>query len=190
MSAAEIPEFELLPPPKIESKSNVEFGSMLHGRTTPRYVEKHKDKDFLTIERAKKDNKNCTSKVIFSHILKEEVPLYKFKQSYSVYDLFTLFTIEELKELKIKYEEEGIEKKDAEFMDELITLKEKYLREQREQNERVKKLLQEKKNKESSCLTMGGRIKNILRKKNKSNKNKSNKSKSKRIKKHKRYSRK
>ena len=55
-----------------------------------------------------------------------------------------------------------LKKKDAEFMDELITLKEKYLREQREQNERVKKLLQEKKNKESSCLTMGGRIKNIL----------------------------
>ena len=32
-------------------------------------------------------------------------------KNYNMYDLFTLFTIEELKELKIKYEEEGIEKK-------------------------------------------------------------------------------
>jgi hypothetical protein len=188
MSAAEIPEFELLPPPKIESKSNVEFGSMLHGRTTPRYVEKQKDEDFRAIESAKNKYPRYSSKVIFSHILEEKVPLYKFKQSYSVHDLFTWFTIKELKDLKTKYEKQGIQEEDATFMDELITRKEEYLIHQAEQRERVK-TLQDNFKKESSCVTQGGRIKNILRKKNKSNKNKSKRI-NKRIKKNKRYSRK
>ena len=188
MTAAKIPYFELLPPPKMKSNSKVEFGPMLHVRPTPRYVEKQ-DKYFRAIEDAKNENPRSTSKTIFSHTLKEEVPLYKFKQSYPVHDLFTWFTINELKDLKTKYEEEGIEEEDAEFMDELITRKEEYLREQRERSERVKELLQEKKKKESSCVISGGRIKNILRKKNKSNKNKS-KRVNKRIKKHKRNSRK
>ena len=186
--SAEIPYFELLPPPKIESNSKVEFGPMLHGRTIPRYVEKQ-DKDFRAIEDAKNENPRFTSIAIFSHILKEKIPLYKFKKSYSVHDLFQWFTIKELKDLKTKYEEEGIQEEDAAFMDELITRKEEYLREQHEQNERVKNLLQEKKKKESSCVTMGGRIKNIFRNKNKSNKSKS-KRVNKRVKKNKRYSRK
>ena len=49
--------------------------------------------------------------------------------------------------------------------------------------------LENQKNKKGSCVTMGGRIKNILRKKNKSNKNKSKRI-NKRIKKNKRNSRK
>ena len=185
MSAAEIPEFKL-PPPQIES-SNVELGSMLHGITRPRYVEKQ-DEDFRTIERAKNEYPNHSSKVIFSRILEEKVPLYKFKQSYSVYDLFTWFTIKELKDLKTKYEKQGIQEEDATFMDELITRKEEYLREQRKQHERVGKLQKEfNEGQGPSCVTMGGRIKNILRKKNKSNKNKSKRI-NKRVKKNKRNS--
>lgn len=195
MSAAEIPDLSQipefkLPPPQIES-SNVEFGSMLHGITRPRYVEKQ-DEDFRTIERAKNEYPNHSSKVIFYHILEEKVPLYKFKKSYSVHDLFTWFTIEELKELKTTYEKrkKGIQEEDAAFMDELITLKEKYLREQREQNERVKNLQKNfNEGQGPSCVTMGGRIKNIFRNKNKSNKSKSKRI-NKRVKKNKRYSRK
>jgi len=208
MSAAEIPDLKKipglkLPPPKLKYPE-VNIGSILYGRKTPRYVEEYEvvpieeeeeeeereDEDFRAIEDAKNENPRFTSRAIFSHILKEKIPLYKFKKSYSVHDLFPWFTIEKLKELKIKYEEEGIEKKDAEFMDELITLKEKYLREQREQNERVKNLQKNfNEGQGPSCVTMGGRINNTFRKKNKSNKSKS-KRVNKRIKKNKRYSRK
>jgi hypothetical protein len=118
------------------------------------------------------------------------VPLYKFKKSYPVYDLIPWFTIGELIALKKKYESEGIEEEDAMFMNELIRRKEEYLREQEKQNIRVDKI-RENFNKPSTCVVMGGRIKNSFRKKNKSSKsNGKSKRVNKRVKKNKRYSRK
>jgi hypothetical protein len=208
MSAAEIPDLKKipglkLPPPKLKYPE-VNIGSILYGRKTPRYVEEHEvvpieeeeeeeereDEDFRAIESAKNKYPRYSSKVIFFDILKKKVPLYKFKKSYSDRELFTWFTMKDLKELKTEYEEKGIQEEDAAFMDELITRKEEYLREQHEQSERVKNLQKNfNEGQGPSCVTMGGRINNTFRKKNKSNKSKS-KRVNKRIKKNKRYSRK
>ncbi len=190
--SAKMPPLKL--PPPIWNYEGVNFGSMLDDekrteRTSPEEYNEE-DEDFLAIEHAKKENGNCSSKVIFSHVLKEEVPLYKFKKSYPVYDLIPWFTIGELIALKKKYESEGIEEEDAMFMNELIRRKEEYLREQEKQNIRVDKI-RENFNKPSTCVVMGGRIKNSFRKKNKSSKsNGKSKRVNKRVKKNKRYSRK
>jgi hypothetical protein len=191
--SAEMPPLKL--PPPIWNYEGVNFGSMLYNkrtdRTSPEEYNEEDEEDFLAIEHAKKENGNCSSKVIFSHILKEEVPLYKFKKSYPVYDLIPWFTIGELIALKKKYESEGIEEEDAKFMNELIRQKEEYLREQDKQNLRVQELRNKFNQPQSTCVVMGGRIKNSFRKKNKSSKrNGKSKRVSKRVKKNKRYSRK
>jgi hypothetical protein len=180
-----------LPPPQLELElKRANFGSMLESSIN------YEDKDFRAIEHAKKTYPHYTiPRDIYYRALEGRVPLYKFRRSYSIHDLYPWFDIQELRELKKKYEEEeggilGI--KDARFMDELIRLKNKYLIDQAMQSERVKTLQREfhkpSSSSNPSCSLLGGRIKNILRKKNKSNKNKS-KRVNKQVK-NKRYSRK
>ena len=180
-----------LPPPQLELElKRANFGSMLDGSIN------YEDKDFRAIEHAKKTYPHYTiPRDIYYRALEGRVPLYKFRRSYSIHELYPWFNIQELRELKKKYEEEeggilGI--KDARFMDELIRLKNKYLIDQAMQSERVKTLQREfhkpSSSSNPSCSLLGGRIKNILRKKNKSNKNKS-KRVNKQVK-NKRYSRK
>ena len=147
-----------------------------------------------TVFLAKKDNPTYSPKEIYYDILKQSVPLYKFKDVYNNDEISSQFDADELEKLKQKYLRDGVPHHEfVEYMDELIkTIKEKH----RQSLRRESRLLaaSEANENKSSCVTMGGRIKNILRKKNKSNKNKSNKNKSKRvnkrIKKHKRNSRK
>lgn len=173
-----------LPPPQLESK-RANFGSMLDSSIN------YEDKDFRAIEHAKKSYPHYTiPRDIYYRALEGNVPLYKFRRSYSIDDIYPWFDIQELRDLKTKYEEEeggilGI--KDAKFMDELIRRKNEYLIHQAMQSVKVK-TLQREFQKQSSCSLSGGRIKNILRKKNKSNKNKS-KRVNKQVK-NKRYSRK
>ena len=150
------------------------------------------DYDVIKIRQAKDRNPTYSPKEIYYDILKESVPLYKFKDVYSVDDLSGEFNVYELEKQKKKYLSNGVPEYETEFIDKLI----KAANDKREaflkcEADRATHAMSEWHNnqKESSCVTMGGRIKNIFRKKNKSKKNKS-KRVNKRIKKNKRYSRK
>jgi hypothetical protein len=142
-----------------------------------------------TVFLAKKDNPTYSPKEIYYDILKQSVPLYKFKDVYNNDEISSRFDADELEKLKQKYLRDGVPHHEfVEYMDELIkTIKEKH----RQSLRRESRLLaaSEANENKSSCVTMGGRIKNTFQKKNKSNKNKS-KRVNKRIKKNKRYSRK
>ena len=99
----------------------------------------------------------------------------------------------EVKEANNEVKEANNEVKDITKLDGFVTVEAAERREHVADADRIEaeyaRYLENQKNKKGSCVTMGGRIKNILRKKNKSNKNKS-KRVNKRIKKNKRNSRK
>jgi hypothetical protein len=136
---------------------------------------------------AKKDNPTYSSKEIFYDILKQSIPLYKFKDVYSVDDLSSRFNVYQLEEQKKKYLSNGVPQYEIEFIDELIKAakdkREAFLKCEADKAGRMVREYHEDQNK-LSCAIMGGKIKNTFRKKNKS------KRVNKRIKKNKRYSRK
>jgi hypothetical protein len=160
------------------------------------------DNDLDKIRQAKERNPTYSSIEIYFNILNQSVPLYKFKDFYSVDDLSSRFDADELEELKQKYLRDGVPLYEFfKYMEELIKYaKEKHAyrareaaaREaeeaaEREEEERQQLSLLEKKTKKCpgpKCSILGGKLKNAFRKKNKS------KRVNKRFKKNKRYSRK
>jgi len=162
------------------------------------------DNDLDKIRKAKERNPTYSSREIYFNILNQSIPLYKFKDIYSVDDLSSRFNVDELEKLKKTYREQLVP--DYEFisyMDELIQSAKKKRAHRarlaaaieaeeaaaRQEEEREQLALLKPKKKCSGCSILGGRIKNIFRNKNKSNKSKS-KRVNKRFKKNKRYSRK
>jgi hypothetical protein len=162
------------------------------------------DNDLDKILQAKERNPTYSSREIYFNILNQSVPLYKFKDIYSVDDLSSRFSVDELERLKTTYREQRVPDYEFfEYMDELI----QYAKEKRayrarkarqaaasaqEEEERQQLSLLEpitKKCPGPKCSILGGKLKNIFRNKNKSNKSKS-KRVNKRVKKNKRYSRK
>lgn len=161
------------------------------------------DNDLDKIYQAKTRNPTYSSREIYFNILNQSIPLYKFKNFYSVDDLSSRFNVDELKRLKKTYREQRVPHYEFfEYMDELIqSAQEKRAHRARlaaaieaeeeaaRQQEEREQLALLKPKKCSGCSLQGGRIKNIFRNKNKSNKSKS-KRVNKRVKKNKRYSRK
>jgi len=165
------------------------------------------DNDLDKIRKAKERNPTYSSREIYFNILSQSIPLYKFKDIYSVDDLSSRFNVDELEKLKTTYREQRVPDYEFfEYMDKLI----QYAQEKRahrsrsaaareseeaaarQEEEREQLALVKPKTKKCpgpKCSILGGRIKNIFRNKNKSNKSKS-KRVNKRIKKNKRYSRK
>ena len=136
------------------------------------------DNDLDKIRQAKERNPTYSSIEIYFNILNQSVPLYKFKDFYSVDDLSSRFDADELEELKQKYLRDGVPLYEFfEYMEELI---------QSAKEKRARSLLEKKTKKcpGPKCSILGGKLKNAFRKKNKS------KRVNKRVKKNKRYSRK
>lgn len=157
------------------------------------------DNDLDKIRQAKERNSTYSSREIYYDILNQSVPLYKFKDFYSVDDLSSRFDADELEELNQKYLRDGVPLYEFfKYMEELI----KYAKEkrahrarlaaareaeeaaEREEEERQQLALLKPKKKCPGCSILGGKLKNAFRKKNKS------KRVNKRFKKNKRYSRK
>jgi hypothetical protein len=165
------------------------------------------DNDLDKIRQAKERNPTYSSREIYENILNQSVPLYKFKDIYSVDDLSSRFSVDELERLKTTYREQRVPHYEFfEYMDKLI----KYAKEKRahrarlaaareaeeaaarEEEERQQLALLKPNTRKCpgpKCSILGGKLKNIFRNKNKSNKSKS-KRVDKRVKKNKRYSRK
>jgi hypothetical protein len=148
-----------------------------------------------TVFLAKKDNPTYSPKEIYYDILKQSVPLYKFKDVYNNDEISSRFDADELEKLKQKYLRDGVPLYEFfDYMDKLIqSAKEKRAyrareaEEAQEEEERQQRSLLEKKTKKCpgpKCSILGGKLKNAFRKKNKS------KRVNKRFKKNKRYSRK
>ena len=170
------------------------------------------DNDLDKIRQAKERNPTYSSREIYFNILNQSVPLYKFKDFYSVDDLSSRFSVAELENFKKTYRERRVPHYEFfEYMDELI----QYAKEKRayrarqarqarqaavaaaqEEEELQQLALLEPKTKKCpgpKCSILGGKLKNAFRKKNKTNKSKSkrvNKRVDKRFKKNKKYSRK
>ena len=158
------------------------------------------DNDLDKIRQAKERNPTYSSIEIYFNILNQSVPLYKFKDFYSVDDLSSRFDADELEELKQKYLRDGVPLYEFfEYMEELIqSAKEKRAHRARlaaaveaeeaaarqEEERQQLALLKPKTKKCPGCSILGGKLKNAFRKKNKS------KRVNKRVKKNKRYSRK
>jgi hypothetical protein len=155
------------------------------------------DNDLDKIRQAKERNPTYSSIEIYYDILNQSVPLYKFKDFYSVDDLSSRFSVAQLEKLKTTYREQRVPDYEFfEYMEELIqSAKEKRAHrarlaaareaEEREAEEREQlALLKPKTKKCPGCSILGGKLKNAFRKKNKS------KRVNKRVKKNKRYSRK
>ena len=155
------------------------------------------DNDLDKIRQAKERNPTYSSIEIYYDILNQSVPLYKFKDFYSVDDLSSRFSVAQLEKLKTTYREQRVPDYEFfEYMEELIqSAKEKRAHrarlaaareaEEREAEEREQlTLLKPKTKKCPGCSILGGKLKNAFRKKNKS------KRVNKRVKKNKRYSRK
>ena len=153
------------------------------------------DNDLDKIRQAKERNSTYSSREIYYDILNQSVPLYKFKDFYSVDDLSSRFSVAELEKLKKTYREQRVPHYEFfEYMDELIKYAEekrahqaRQAEEAQEEEERQQRSLLEKKTKKCpgpKCSILGGKLKNAFRKKNKS------KRVNKRFKKNKRYSRK
>ena len=155
------------------------------------------DNDLDKILQAKDRNPTYSSREIYFNILNQSIPLYKFKDFYSVDDLSSRFSVAQLEKLKTTYREQRVPDYEFfEYMEELIqSAKEKRAHrarlaaareaEEREAEEREQlALLKPKTKKCPGCSILGGKLKNAFRKKNKS------KRVNKRFKKNKRYSRK
>ena len=155
------------------------------------------DNDLDKIRQAKERNPTYSPKEIYYDILKQSVPLYKFKDVYNNDEISSRFDADELEKLKQKYLRDGVPLYEFfEYMEELIqSAKEKRAHrarlaaareaEEREAEEREQlALLKPKTKKCPGCSILGGKLKNAFRKKNKS------KRVNKRFKKNKRYSRK
>ena len=153
--------------------------------------------DLDKIRQAKEHNPTYYSREIYFNILNQSIPLYKFKDFYSVDDLSSRFSVAQLEKLKTTYREQRVPDYEFfEYMEELIqSAKEKRAHrarlaaareaEEREAEEREQlTLLKPKTKKCPGCSILGGKLKNAFRKKNKS------KRVNKRVKKNKRYSRK
>ena len=158
-----------------------------------------------TVFLAKKDNPTYSPKEIYYDILKQSVPLYKFKDVYSVDDLSSRFSVAELTRLQTIYREQRVPHYEFfEYMDELIQSAQQKRAHRarlaaaveaeeaaaRQEEERQQLALLKPKTKKCpgpKCSMLGGKLKNIFRK-NKSNKSKS-KRVNKRVRKNKRYSR-
>ena len=162
------------------------------------------DNDLDKILEAKDRNPTYSSREIYFNILNQSVPLYKFKDFYSVDDLSSRFSVAELTRLKNTYLRDGVPHYEFfEYMDELIqSAQEKRAHRARQasaveaeeaaarqEEERQQLALLKPKTKKCpgpKCSMLGGKLKNIFRK-NKSNKSKS-KRVNKRVRKNKRYS--
>jgi hypothetical protein len=157
------------------------------------------DNDLDKIRQAKERYPTYSSREIYFNILNQSVPLYKFKDFYSVDDLSSRFSVAELEKLKKTYREQRVPNDEfKKFMNELIQsaeekrahrAREAAAREaeeaaEREEEERQQLALLKPKKKCPGCSILGGKLKNAFRKKNKS------KRVNKRVKKNKRYSRK
>ena len=157
------------------------------------------DNDLDKILDAKDRNPTYSSREIYFNILDQSVPLYKFKDFYSVDDLSSRFNVAELEKLKTTYQEQRVPHYEFfEYMDELIqSAKEKRAHRarqaaaveaeeaaEREEEERQQLALLKPKKKCPGCSILGGRTKNIFRNKSKSKRG------NKRVKKNKRHSRK
>lgn len=157
--------------------------------------------DLDKIRQAKEHNPTYSSREIYFNILNQSIPLYKFKDFYSVDDLSSRFSVAELEKLKTTYQEQRVPHYEFfEYMDELIqSAKEKRAHRarqaaaveaeeaaEREEEERQQLALLKPKKKcpGLKCSILGGRTKNIFRNKSKS------KRVNKRVKKNKRHSRK
>ena len=162
------------------------------------------DNDLDKILEAKDRNPTYSSREIYFNILNQSVPLYKFKDFYSVDDLSSRFSVAELTRLQTIYREQRVPHYEFfEYMDELIqSAQEKRAHRARlaaaveeeeaaarQEEERQQLALLKPKTKKCpgpKCSMLGGKLKNIFRK-NKSNKSKS-KRVNKRVRKNKRYS--
>ena len=157
------------------------------------------DNDLDKIRQAKERYPTYSSREIYFNILNQSVPLYKFKDFYSVDDLSSRFSVAELEKLKKTYREQRVPNDEfKKFMNELIqSAEEKRAHRarqaaaveaeeaaEREEEERQQLALLKPKKKCPGCSILGGKLKNAFRKKNKS------KRVNKRVKKNKRYSRK
>ena len=161
--------------------------------------------DLDKIRQAKEHNPTYYSREIYFNILNQSIPLYKFKDFYSVDDLSSRFSVAELTRLQTIYREQRVPHYEFfEYMDELIqSAQEKRAHRARlaaaveaeeaaarQEEERQQLALLKPKTKKCpgpKCSMLGGKLKNIFRK-NKSNKSKS-KRVNKRVRKNKRYSR-
>ena len=151
------------------------------------------DNDLDKILQAKDRNPTYSSREIYFNILNQSIPLYKFKDFYSVDDLSSRFSVAELTRLKNTYLRDGVPLYEFfEYMDKLIQSAAAVEAEEaaaRQEEERQQLALLKPKTKKCpgpKCSMLGGKLKNIFRK-NKSNKSKS-KRVNKRVKKNKRYS--
>jgi hypothetical protein len=146
------------------------------------------DNDLDKIRQAKERNPTYSPKEIYYDILKQSVPLYKFKDVYNNDEISSRFDADELEKLKQKYLRDGVPLYEFfEYMNKLIQSAAAVEAEEaaaRQEEERQQLALLKPKKKCPGCSILGGKLKNAFRKKNKS------KRVNKRFKKNKRYSRK
>ena len=149
------------------------------------------DNDLDKILQAKDRNPTYSSREIYFNILNQSIPLYKFKDFYSVDDLSSRFSVAELTRLKNTYLRDGVPLYEFfEYMDKLIQSAAAVEAEEaaaRQEEERQQLALLKPKTKKCpgpKCSMLGGKLKNIFRNKSKS------KRVNKRVRKNKRYSRK